>query len=257
MMGSAMMGSAMMGSAMTIAANEDATGSQITSLGRRGSSIETEQLVRLADLTPTVRGEAPGSPYLCDEFLAQFSGLTADTVVDVPYMTKVSYASSPKRRTGDPDRVYWLRPRLEQLQLEEPAFGHDTTPAEAATESDADLEAALADLGEVAEEAREQGFPEPSRETINLADRLLRGMYRTRPCLFGVYPTQDGEVTIHAVGRLGSSVRVLCHAADGVICLVNLDGQQHRRGVYMPVATSSASLRNFVQEALDDIGSER
>lgn len=143
------------------------------------------------------------------------------------------------------------------LRLEELAFGHDTTLTEAATESDADLEAALADLGEVAEEAREQGFPEPSRETIDLAEQWLRRMYRTRPCLFGVYPTQDGEVTIHAPGDPGNSVRVLCHAADGVMCLVNLNGQQHRRGVYMPVAASSASLRNFVQEALDDLGSER
>lgn len=247
----------MMGSAMTIAENEDATGSESTSLGRRSSSIETRQLLRQADLTPAVRGGAPSSPYLYDEFLAQFSGLTAGTVVDVHYMTKVSYASSPKRRAWDPDPFYWLRPPRERLQLEESGFGHDTTSAEAAAESDADLEAALADLGEVAEEAREQGFPEPSRETIALADRLLRSMYRTRPCLFGIYPTQDGEVTIHATGRLGSSVRVLCHAADGVMCLVNLDGQQHRRGVYMPVATSSASLRNFVQEALDDLGSER
>ena len=248
----------MMGSAMTIAENEDATGSESTALGRHGSSIKTQQLAHLANLTSAVRGGAPGSPYLDDEFPAQFSGLTAGTVVNVlPYMTKVSYVSSPKRRACDPDPFDWLRQPLEQLQLEKPAFGHDTTLAEAATESDADLEAALAELAEVPEEAREQGFPEPSKETIDLADRLLRRMYKTRPCPLGVYPTQDGEVTIHAPGRPGDSVRVLCHAADGVMCLVNLGGRQHRRGVYMPVATSSASLRNFVQEALDDLGSER
>ena len=245
----------MMGSAMTIVEKEDATGSESTSLGRH-SSIEMEQFLDLADLTPTVRGKAPASPYMDDELLAQCSELTRGTVVDLRSVA-VSYASSPKRRACEPDPRFLLQSSLEELQLEELAFGYDTTSVEAAAESDADLEAALAEFGEVAEEAREQGFPEPSRETIDLADRLLRSMYRTRPCLFGIYPTQDGEVTIHAAGRLGSSVRVLCHAADGVICLVNLDGQQHRRGVYMPVATSSASLRNFIQEALDDLESER
>ena len=222
--------------------------SESLSLGRRGSGIGE----RYAQLFMPDRDEVPSGPYVSDEFLTQFSGLTAGAVGDAVHrIARVSYDSSSKRRASAPDPFVLL---LRRAHL---AVGRHTMTTEEAVESDADLEAALADLGEVAEEARDQGFPEPSKETIDLADRLLRSMYEIRPCVFGVYPTQDGEVTIHAPGRLGDSVRVLCHAADGVMCLVNLNGQQHRRGVYMPVATSSASLRNFVREALDDLGSGR
>lgn len=117
----------------------------------------------------------------------------------------------------------------------------------------AEFQAALADLDDVINEAREEGFPPPSKDTIALAERLLRAMYTVRPCRFEVYPTQDGEVTIHASGRAASSVRVLCHAVEGVLCLVNLEGQQHRRAAYKPVATASLP-DGFVREALADVG---
>ena len=219
-----------------------------TSLGRRGSAIG-EQYPYL--LMPD-RDEVPRGPYVSDDFFTRFSRLTSGAVSDpVHRMARISYDSSSKRR------AWALDPFVLLLRHGQLAVGRHTMREEEAADSDADLGIALADLGEVAEEAHEQGFPEPSKETIDLADRLLRSMYEIRPCVFGVYPTQDGEVTIHATGRPGDSVRVLCHATDGVMCLVNLDGQQHRRAVYMAVATSSASLRNFVHEALDDLGSGR
>lgn len=120
----------------------------------------------------------------------------------------------------------------------------------------AELQASLADLDDVIKEAHEEGFPPPSKETIELAERLLRGMYGLRPCRFEVYPTQDGEVTLHAAGPPGNSVRVLCRAAEGVLCLVNLDGRQHRRAAYKPRATAALP-DGFLREALADLGAAR
>ena len=127
------------------------------------------------------------------------------------------------------------------------------TTMEVAAAPSAELQAALADLNGVIEEAHDEEYPAPSRETVELAERVLRGMYRLRPYRFEVYPTEDGEVTILAPGQPGSSVRVLCHATQGVLCLVNLDGRQCRRAVYKPVATTALP-DGFIREALADLG---
>lgn len=126
------------------------------------------------------------------------------------------------------------------------------TAADAAAHS-VELRDALADLDEVTEEARTEGYPEPSADTIELARRLLRGMYGWHRARYEIYPTEDGEVTIHGRGGAGASVLVLCHAAEGVLCLVNLDGSRHRRAVYMPQAVASLP-DGFIREALLDLG---
>ena len=105
---------------------------------------------------------------------------------------------------------------------------------------------ALAELGDVVQEAREEGFETPSKETVGVAERLLRAMYGLRRCRFEVYPTHDGDVAISAPGGHGRSVLVVCDSEGGVLCSVNMNGQ-HRRAVYDPGA---ALPDGFVQEAL-------
>ena len=113
---------------------------------------------------------------------------------------------------------------------------------------DAHLLAALADLEQAVNEARDEGFPLPSDEAVQIAGRLLRDMYGLRQCRFEVYPTEDGEVAVSAPGGHGRSVLVLCDSKGSVRCSVNLNGQ-HRRAVYDP--DSAVDLPDgFVREAL-------
>ena len=117
------------------------------------------------------------------------------------------------------------------------------------------LQAALNEIHNITEEARdddEEGDA-PSKETIKLAERLLRAMHEEHPYCFEIYSTPDGEITIHAPGQTGNSVRVLCHAEEGVLCLVNLDGRLHRRAVYKPVAIPTLP-DGFIREALQALG---
>jgi hypothetical protein len=107
---------------------------------------------------------------------------------------------------------------------------------------------ALAELGDVVQEAREEGFETPSEETVGVTERLLRAMYGLRRCRFEVYPTHDGDVAISAPGGHGRSVLVVCDSEGGVLCSVNMNGQ-HRRAVY-DSRSATALPDGFVQEAL-------
>ena len=119
-----------------------------------------------------------------------------------------------------------------------------TEPARAA-----ELGAALRDLDGAAEEAREEGFPQPSRLALKNARRLLQDLYRLRPSRLEVYPTPDGEIALVAPGGHGRSVLVLCDSDGGVLCSVNLNGR-HRRARY---STATMLPDGFVREALNDL----
>ena len=126
------------------------------------------------------------------------------------------------------------------------------------SEPNTDLRDAQSDLGEVVEEAREHEYSPPSVETIELADRLLREMYKLRPCRFEVYPTDDSEIDILAVGGdppTRSTVSVSCHAEEGVRCFVITDGRQSRYASYRPVVVGDLP-DGFIREALNDLGEE-
>ena len=113
----------------------------------------------------------------------------------------------------------------------------------------ADLHAALHDLDGAASEAQEEGFPQPSHDALRNAKRLLRDLYRLRPCRLEAYPTPDGEIALVAPGGYGRSVLVLCDSDGGVLCSVNLHGC-HRRARY----TSATTLPDgFIREALKDL----
>ena len=137
---------------------------------------------------------------------------------------------------------------LEQSDLDW-LLGALHVPVKETSSEVADLLAdALTELGDVVQEAREEGFETPSKETVGVAERLLRAMYGLRRCRFEVYPTHDGDVAISAPGGHGRSVLVVCDSEGGVLCSVNMNGQ-HRRAVYD--SRSAAALPDgFVQEAL-------
>ena len=110
-----------------------------------------------------------------------------------------------------------------------------------------DLRAAMCDLDDAVNEAREDDFPEPSQRALKIAKRLLRDLYRLHPCRLETYPTPDGEIALVVPGGFGRSVVLLCDSDGGVLCLVNLNGE-HRRARY-----SNATMLpdGFVREALE------
>ena len=117
---------------------------------------------------------------------------------------------------------------------------------------DAELHGALRDLQEAAEEAREEGFPLPSRLALENADRLLREMYRISPRRLEVYPTPDGEIAIDAPGGHGRSVLLLCNSEGCALCPVNMNGE-HRRARYSNAQTLPDG---FVREALAELAQQ-
>ncbi len=107
----------------------------------------------------------------------------------------------------------------------------------------------LRDLGGIAVEAREEGFPRPSGAALTNARRLIRALFEIVPQRFEVYPTPDGEVAIDAPGGPGRSVILLCDSDGGALCLVNMNGA-HRRARY----SSARRLPDgFVREALEEL----
>ncbi|MDD9820773.1 MAG: hypothetical protein OXR07_07830 [Nitrospira sp.] len=115
------------------------------------------------------------------------------------------------------------------------------------------LNDALRDLREVRDEAREEGFPQPSEQALQNAKRLLIEMYGISPRRFEVYPTPDSEIAIDAPDGQGRSVILLCDSEGGALCLVNMNGN-HRRARY---ATTKTLPDGFVREALAGLQSQR
>lgn len=113
----------------------------------------------------------------------------------------------------------------------------------------ADLRASLRDLDGTAEEAAEEGFPQPSQLALTNARRLLQDLYRLRPSRLEAYPTPDGEIALVVPGGQGRSVLVLCDSQGGVLCSVNLNGQ-HRRARY---DTATMLPDGFVREAVSEL----
>lgn len=114
---------------------------------------------------------------------------------------------------------------------------------------DRDLELALADLHEIVDEAREEGFPLPSSKALESACRLLRKMYGMFPQRFEVYPTQDGDITLGAYGGPKESVLLLCEPEGGAVCSVYIRGD-YRQKRY---ATADALPDEFLVDALCDL----
>ena len=110
-----------------------------------------------------------------------------------------------------------------------------------------DLDAALKDLDEADDEAREEGFDPPAELAVKNARRLLQCMYTTRPCRYEVYPTSDREMAIYVPeGR--RSVLVTCAPDGSARCSTSL-GRKRSRTYYDPAYVADPPL-GFLREAL-------
>ncbi len=116
-------------------------------------------------------------------------------------------------------------------------------------ERDRDLRAALDDLLQASQEAREEGFPVPSELALANARYLLRAAFKYARRRYEVYPTPDGEIAIDASGGRGRSVLLLCGSDGGVLCLVNMNGKLRRARFSDAVSLPDG----FVCEALDEL----
>lgn len=112
-----------------------------------------------------------------------------------------------------------------------------------------DLAEALEELAQAREEAREDGFPEPSDAALSNAERLLRAIHGNWPGRYWVYPTQDGEIAIDTPGGLDGSVVFLCESKGGALCLVNIGGR--RRHKTYPAAPARPDA--FLSAALEEL----
>ena len=84
------------------------------------------------------------------------------------------------------------------------------------------LEHALEQLGEVHEDAAEEGLPEPSQQAMDAAEQLLRLTYNDFPNHeVSVYPDDDGSVCIYAPGGKRWSFLMICAPSGGILCSAN------------------------------------
>lgn len=94
------------------------------------------------------------------------------------------------------------------------------------------LAAALNDLNECIEEAREEGYPEPTSKALSAAEGILQRIGRLkmkipRP---NVYPTEDNEIDLFfRRGDVGAAVLVLIDADGGGACFSNVGGLRRAR----------------------------
>lgn len=110
------------------------------------------------------------------------------------------------------------------------------------------LEEALADLRATPEEARHEGYPQPTQLALANAGRILHRMYALRPTRLEAYPTPDGEVAVVAPGNARRSAMVLCDSEGGVLCLVNVDGQRWRARYLTASSLPDGPLRDALRE---------
>ena len=194
------------------------------------------------------------------------------SMLNLCLFTPATYGSlelnAPRRSSGTvidtrsrdtASKVYvWIRndhannaevPQLHNRVLLWNALVRGSIKREARVLCDNALALALADLHEVGDEAREEGFPQPSRKAWQNANRLLRRMYAMFPQRFEVYPTQDGDITLGAYGGTETSLLLLCELEGSAVCSVYLRGD-YRQKRY---ATADELPDEFLIKALYDL----
>lgn len=102
-----------------------------------------------------------------------------------------------------------------------PERGHNSKPADVS-----DFKAALEDLKGVIDEAREDGYPEPTPQAIENARLLVKAMYDIRPLRYDIYPMDDGEVIIDGGDK--RRIGVFCYPDGSVLYIGWADGERVR-----------------------------
>ncbi len=89
-----------------------------------------------------------------------------------------------------------------------------------------DLDAALEDLAGVIDEAREDGYPDPTPQAMDNARLLVKTMYDIRPIRYDIYPMDDGEVAIDGGDK--RRIGVFCYPDGSVLYIGWADGERVR-----------------------------
>ena len=89
------------------------------------------------------------------------------------------------------------------------------------------LDAALRDLARVVEDAKEEGWTEPTPDGMKTAAELVRILYDISPRRYDIYPMEDGEVVIDG-GDQGRRIGVFCFPDGRVLYIGWADGQRQR-----------------------------
>ncbi len=156
------------------------------------------------------------------------------------------------------DAIHWLNPSINRDRYSElfstPALlTLDIRPPVPASsfKPHHDLEAALEDLKECKDEAREQDFPIPTETALHNAERLLRTMFDLLPRRFEVYPMPNGAIAIQASQAPKIAISVLCEPDGGALCLVS--APDHSRRAWYSKAEVLPD--GFLYDALDALKS--
>ena len=160
----------------------------------------------------------------------------------------------PDRRSrndaGSPNPMYWPDSHsgvyvLDQIDDMDFTAGHGSEPVSwtdiplgwgwPSPEVDAnseDLKAALGELAQIENEARDLGVSTPDESTKKNAACLLRSLHTLFPGRYDVSPTDRGGVAIAAPSRRGAAVVVECAPLGRVYCFVTVDGNRRRAKYY-------------------------
>lgn len=91
---------------------------------------------------------------------------------------------------------------------------------------------ALGDLGECVDEAREEGYPQPTDEALAVAEALLNriaqlAMRLPQP---SVYPSADNEIVLFfCKGEVQAAVSIAIEAGGGGVCFSNIGSLRRAR----------------------------
>lgn len=110
-----------------------------------------------------------------------------------------------------------------------------------------DLQEALLDLYSLRTIAAEEGENVPNYDTLNLAERVLRAMYRVAPRPYAVYSMLEGDIAIDAHSPYGSKLVVICDASGSARCLLYIGDEFERREYHDPAEIPD----KFIVDALN------
>ena len=115
------------------------------------------------------------------------------------------------------------------------------------------LKRAMAELDDVRDMAKEEGYLPPTRPLVAAVKRLIRRIIAVAPIPYSIYPMEDGEVAIHASNEPIGAVVITCLPHD-TRCIVSI-GQSRRRAWFQDMEELPDP---FTRKALRDLqGVER
>lgn len=155
-----------------------------------------------------------------------------------PMRTRQTNAPAQWHRFDDPELVFKvpsLRPRRKK-----------TSPPSGALDREILLKEALGKLADVADQAAKEGYPVPSQDQMEQAERLLQGAISVGPVGYDVYATPQAEIAIDFTTD-DFSIALYSKADGSSECFVDMGGSSQSHAWYR---NSDEVLGAFFQDAL-------